>query len=212
MQVSVRASEVVNGIRAGILELMWDANKLVFYDFNPTPNSRNSIFSTATFYPPKSSPRNPIQGTYNGTFPTTFVGWTRQEQRHTHLVVNLLRGCPNAWPQVAAPLIHYIIFSTERDPSVQSQNKRSPHAWIWPVWLYSAPAFTPTLTFCPDIPKRDGNRTWRRQQSSTGQSLTAGTHGWAATLGRGLANRYLTGALCSWHATGGSIPNLLPAP
>ena len=75
MQVSVRL--VVNGIQAGILELMWDASKLVFYDFNPTPNSRSSIFSTATFYPPKFLPRNPSQGTYNRTFPTTFVGWTR---------------------------------------------------------------------------------------------------------------------------------------
>ncbi len=34
--------------------------------------------------------------------------------------------------------------------------------------------------------------------------------GWAATLQRELANRYLTSALCSWHATGGQIPGVLP--
>jgi len=34
--------------------------------------------------------------------------------------------------------------------------------------------------------------------------------GWRDVLARGLANRYITSALCSWHATGGSIPGLLP--
>ena len=30
------------------------------------------------------------------------------------------------------------------------------------------------------------------------------------TLERELANRYVASALCSWHATGGEIPGLLP--
>lgn len=34
--------------------------------------------------------------------------------------------------------------------------------------------------------------------------------GWAHALQRGLANRYASAAFCSWWATGGSIPNLLP--
>ena len=34
--------------------------------------------------------------------------------------------------------------------------------------------------------------------------------GWAATLQRELANRYVASALCSWHATGGEIQGLLP--
>ena len=34
--------------------------------------------------------------------------------------------------------------------------------------------------------------------------------GWAATLQRELANRYIASALCSWHATGGEIQGLLP--
>ena len=34
--------------------------------------------------------------------------------------------------------------------------------------------------------------------------------GWAQTLQRELANRYTAAAFCSWWATGGSIPNLLP--
>ena len=34
--------------------------------------------------------------------------------------------------------------------------------------------------------------------------------GWAAQLQRELANRYITSVYCSWYATGGSLPGLLP--
>ena len=34
--------------------------------------------------------------------------------------------------------------------------------------------------------------------------------GWAATLAREMANRYISSVFCSWYATGGSIPGLLP--
>ena len=42
-----------------------------------------------------------------------------------------------------------------------------------------------------------------------GGNATSG-EGWAATLQRELANRYVASALCSWHATGGEIQGLLP--
>ena len=34
--------------------------------------------------------------------------------------------------------------------------------------------------------------------------------GWASQLQRELANRYMTSVYCSWYATGGSLPGLLP--
>ena len=34
--------------------------------------------------------------------------------------------------------------------------------------------------------------------------------GWASQLQRELANRYISSAYCSWYATGGSLPGLLP--
>lgn len=34
--------------------------------------------------------------------------------------------------------------------------------------------------------------------------------GWAAQLQREVANRYITSVYCSWYATGGSLPGLLP--
>ena len=86
--------QVAAGIRAGILDLMWDSSKLAFYDFNLTSNSRNSIFTAATFYPAWNdiipdevlashanalgyfSAVNMVMNKYNGTFPVTFVDWT----------------------------------------------------------------------------------------------------------------------------------------
>ena len=53
-----------------------------------------------------------------------------------------------------------------------------------------------------DINKLDGTVT-------NGGNKTDG-EGWAATLQRELANRYIASALCSWHATGGEIQGLLP--
>ena len=78
-------------IRAGILDLFWDSQKLAFYDFNTTSNARNSIFTAATFYPlwngivpdellasPQNafgffSALNMVLNRYNGTMPVTFL-------------------------------------------------------------------------------------------------------------------------------------------
>ena len=78
-------------IRAGILDLLWDGQKLAFYDFNLTANARSTIFSAATFYPlwngiipdevAASSQNafgffaslNLVLNRYNGTFPVTFL-------------------------------------------------------------------------------------------------------------------------------------------
>jgi alpha,alpha-trehalase len=78
-------------IKAAILDLFWDSSKLAFYDYNLTSNARNSIFTTATFYPFWSgiipaevladsnkafgafSAINMVLNRYNGSFPTTFL-------------------------------------------------------------------------------------------------------------------------------------------
>lgn len=74
-----------------MLDLFWDNQKLAFYDFNTTSNARNTIWSTATFYPlwagivpPElaSSSQNAfgffsvvnmVLNRYNGTVPVTFL-------------------------------------------------------------------------------------------------------------------------------------------
>jgi len=62
-----------------------------------------------------------------------------------------------------------------------------------------------------DINRAEGGRTvingGKAPNNSNG---TDEQEGWARTLARELANRYVASVLCSWRATGGSIPNLLP--
>ena len=43
--------ELAQNIKAGILDLFWDADKLAFYDYNLTSGARNDIFTAATYYP-----------------------------------------------------------------------------------------------------------------------------------------------------------------
>lgn len=86
--------QIAANLRAGVLDLMWDAEKLAFYDFNLTANARNAAFTAANFYPMwsgiipdeilASQPNafgyfaavNLVLNRYNGTFPATFVDWT----------------------------------------------------------------------------------------------------------------------------------------
>jgi alpha,alpha-trehalase len=71
------------------------------------------------------------------------------------------------------------------------------------------------------LPKQTlgGNNTWDEDTDlnslgnggtvANGGNATDG-EGWADALTREIANRYVTSVFCSWYATGGSIPNLLP--
>lgn len=89
MTSSHRASAAT--IKAGILDLFWDASKVAFYDYNLTSNARNNIYTAATYYPLWSgiipveiagdsskafsffSGLNLILNRYNGTVPVTFL-------------------------------------------------------------------------------------------------------------------------------------------
>ena len=83
--------KAANDIKAGVLDLLWDPKKLAFYDFNLTSNSRNDIYTVATYYPLWNgiflneilsssenafgffSGLNMVLNRYNGTFPVTFI-------------------------------------------------------------------------------------------------------------------------------------------
>ena len=82
---------IAASLKAGILDLFWDSSKVAFYDYNLTSNARNTIYTTATFYPLWSgiipdeilmdaskafgffAGINLVLNRYNGTFPTTFI-------------------------------------------------------------------------------------------------------------------------------------------
>ncbi|KAI9566279.1 glycoside hydrolase family 37 protein [Boletus coccyginus] len=218
--------QVAAGVRAGILDLMWDPSKLAFYDFNLTSNSRNSIFTAATFYPVWNdiipdeilasqanafgyfSAVNMVMNKYNGTFPVTFVDWT-----------GLQWDAPNAWP----PHQHIIISALEALPSDITTNALpTPGSGQSAYNLIPAGQLNFTEAQLPGQPYHDGQTSVNvtatgpgadvNQLNGTvvnGGNATAG-EGWAATLKREMANRYITSVLCSWYATGGSIPGMLP--
>ncbi|KAG8214941.1 glycoside hydrolase family 37 protein [Butyriboletus roseoflavus] len=217
--------QIAAGIRAGILDLMWDSSKLAFYDFNLTSNSRNSIFTVATFYPVWNgiipdevlasqanafgyfAAVNMVMNKYNGTFPVTFVDWT-----------GLQWDSPNAWP----PHQYIIISALEALPSNLTTNTlptpgsgQSTYDLVpagqlnfTEAQLPGQPLYdTPTVNITATGPGADINML--NGTVVNGGNATVG-EGWAATLRREMANRYFTSVLCSWHATGGSIPGMLP--
>ncbi|KIJ59066.1 glycoside hydrolase family 37 protein [Hydnomerulius pinastri MD-312] len=218
--------QVAASIRAGILDLMWDSNKLAFYDFNVTANARNSIFSVATYYPAWNgifadevlssqsnafgyfSAVNMVMNKYNGTVPTTFVDWTGLQwdapnswPPHQYIIISALANVPanlttNALPTPGSGQSTFDLIPSGQLGFTESQLPGQPFRGAQA--LQNATATGPGS----DINMMDGTVV-------NGGNATSG-EGWTAQLIREMNNRYFTSALCSWHATGGSIPGLLP--
>ncbi|KAI0754492.1 glycoside hydrolase family 37 protein [Daedaleopsis nitida] len=209
-------------IRAGVIDLFWDSSKLAFYDFNLTANARSSIYTVATFYPlwngiiPDEvlassknafgmfSVLNMVLNRYNGTFPATF------------LETGLQWDAPNTWPphqHIALEALRTLPSNITSDPLPTPEGNASSFSLIPEGQLFVSEDALPVQSLvggsnastsgpAADINRLDGT------VFNGGQKVDG--EGWAATLQRELANRYVASALCSWHATGGQIPNLLP--
>ncbi|GJE92605.1 glycoside hydrolase family 37 protein [Phanerochaete sordida] len=209
-------------IRAGILDLFWDPTKLAFYDFNQTSNARNDIFTTATFYPlwngivPDEllsstqnafgffSVVNMVLNRYNGTVPVTFVESGLQWDApnawppHQHIILEALKALPANVSSTALPKPSGNQSTFDLIPSGQLV---IPEAQLPGQLIIGASNATKSGPGA-DLNTLNGTVV-------NGGNATAG-EGWAQTLQRELANRYFASAFCSWHATGGSIPNILP--
>ncbi|CAL1713673.1 unnamed protein product [Somion occarium] len=222
--VAANHTRAAIALREGILDLFWDSPKRAFYDFNLTSNARGTILSAANFYPlwngiiPDElladgsgatafglfSTLNLVLNRYNGTYPVTF------------LETGLQWDAPNTWP----PHQFIILEALRNLPSNITSTPLPP-----------APSGNSTYTLIPSgqlgIPEDQlpgqliiGNSNATKTGSAADINTLNGTvfnggnategQGWAAVLQRELANRYFASALCSWHATGGEIPNLLP--
>ncbi|KAG1784945.1 glycoside hydrolase family 37 protein [Suillus plorans] len=218
--------QVATGIREGILDLLWDPAKLAFYDFNLTSNARNDIFTAATYYPVWNgiipdevlasqsnafgyfAAVNLAVNKYNGTVPVTFVDWT-----------GLQWDAPNCWP----PLQYIILQALQAIPSNLTTNglptpgsNQSTYDLVPAGQLGFTEAQLPGQPILGSQTNQNATATGPaadiNKLSGTvinGGNATAG-EGWRDTLQRELANRYYVSVLCSWHATGGSIPGLLP--
>ncbi|KAG2140240.1 glycoside hydrolase family 37 protein [Suillus bovinus] len=218
--------QVAAGIRAGILDLLWDPSKLAFYDFNLTSNARNDIFTAATYYPVWNgiipdevlasqsnafgyfAAVNLVVNKYNGTVPVTFIDWT-----------GLQWDAPNCWP----PLQYIIMQALRAIPSNLTTNglpipssTQSTYDLVPAGQLGFTEAQLPGQPLLGAQANQNATATGPAADINmlsgtvvNGGNATAG-EGWRDTLQRELANRYYASVLCSWHATGGSIPGLLP--
>ncbi|KAG1810845.1 glycoside hydrolase family 37 protein [Suillus subaureus] len=218
--------QVAAGIRAGILDLLWEPAKLAFYDFNLTSNARNDIFTAATFYPvwngiiPNEvlasqsnafgyfAAVNLVMNKYNGSVPVTFIDWTGLQwdapnswPPHQYIIMQALRAIPsnlttNGLPTPSSNQSTYDLIPAGQLDFTEAQLPGQP--FLTAQANQNATATGPAA----DINKLSGTVV-------NGGNATAG-EGWRDTLQREMANRYYTSVLCSWHATGGSIPGLLP--
>lgn len=207
--VSLHEAAAAN-IRAGILDLFWDPSKLAFYDFNLTSNSRNNVFSAATFYPlwagitpdeVLDSPTNAfgffssinmVLRRYNGTYPTTFIE------------SGLQWDAPNAWPPhqyIALQALLGLPSNVSSGAIPQPLSGQSAYALVPSGQLDVAENALPGQFIANG-----------KNSSSTGSSAdinalngtfvnggnAAAGESWRDALARGLANRYFTSAFCSW--------------
>lgn len=209
-------------LREGIIDLFWDSERVAFYDFNLQTNARNNFFSVATFYPMwsgiipddilRSSERafaafssvNMVLNRYNGTFPTTFVDTGLQWDApnawppHQYIVLQALRNLPSnvTSNQLPTPSSSQSTFNLIPAGQLGLEESQLPGQQITTSTNASATGAA------SDINKLNGT-------VFNGGNATSG-EGWARTLQRELANRYIASVMCSWRATGGSIPGVLP--
>jgi alpha,alpha-trehalase len=213
-------------LHTAVLDLLWDANKLAFYDFNLATHSRKDFFSAANFYPLWSgiipdeiirdenaafghfASLNLVLNRYNGTFPTSFVN------------TGLQWDCPNTW----APHQYIALQALRALPSnVSTGELPIPDSGKSSFDLIPSDQLGLAENQLPQQPKTnnaaDGNFTNTgpdadiNQISGTvvnGGNTTDGAGSWSRILQRELANRYITSAFCSWRATGGSIEGIVP--
>ncbi|KAJ6554990.1 glycoside hydrolase family 37 protein [Mycena vulgaris] len=202
---AARHTAAAAAIKAGVLDLFWNGTKLAFYDFNLLTNTRNDVFSAATFLPAVlASPQgafgafaalNMVLNRYNGTLPVTFIETglqcTSRWRRCGALPANVTGGA------LPAPATGAGSFSLVPAGQLGLLESALPLQSLGPATNAS------TTGAAADVSRGTAAGT-----VVNGGNATAG--GWADVLGAQLANRYVASVLCSWHATGGSIPGLLP--
>ncbi|KAF7365668.1 Trehalase [Mycena venus] len=221
---AARHTAAAAAIKEGVLDLFWNATKLAFYDFNLLTNTRNDVFSAATFYPFWSgivppevlssatnafgafAALNMVLNRYNGTMPVTFIETGLQWDApntwppHQYIALQALRALPSNVTNTPIPTPAAGAGSFSLVPAGQLGVAESE----LPVQDLS-----PTNNASVQGAAADVNALAGGGGVFNGGNATAGG-GWADKLGVQLANRYVAGVLCSWHATGGEIPGLLP--
>ncbi|KAJ7776820.1 glycoside hydrolase family 37 protein [Mycena maculata] len=218
---AARHTAAAASIKAGVLDLFWNATKLAFYDFNLASNARNDLFSAATFYPIWSgiippevlanstnafgvfASLNMVLNRYNGTMPVTFIETGQQWDApnawppHQYIALQALRALPANLTSGPIP----VPAPGENTFSLVPAGQLGVTEAELPVQNINAAVNASTSGPAADLSTVNGTVV-------NGGNATSG--GWADALGVQLANRYFGSVLCSWHATGGEIQGLLP--
>ncbi|KAF8587681.1 glycoside hydrolase family 37 protein [Ramaria rubella] len=211
-----------SSLRATILDLFWDPEKLAFYDFNRTSNARNPVFSAATFYPlwngiiPDEvlqqedkafgffAALNLVLNKYNGTLPVTFLNtglqwdWPNTWPPHQYIALQALRNLPANITTRVLPVPSRNQTTFDLVPAGQLGINASQ------LLPQTAADDGSAFPLGADVNALDGTVV-------NGGNVTRG-ESWAHTLTRELSNRYMASAFCNWYAglaTGGSIPGLV---
>ncbi|KAH8829448.1 trehalase [Flagelloscypha sp. PMI_526] len=205
-------------LKSGILDLLWNPTKLAFYDFDINRATQNSQLTVASFYPAwagilppevlQSSDKafgyfssvNLLLSRFNGTFPPTFLETGQQWD------------APSAWP----PHQYIVLKALAALPSNVSNSPLPTNASFSLVPTGQLGLEEASLPGQPVAAGKNATKSGAQADVSrsgatflNGGNATDG-EGWAKTLERALANRYTTSAFCSWRATGGSLPDVLP--
>ncbi|CDZ96699.1 Neutral trehalase [Phaffia rhodozyma] len=215
--VSARADlyrEQGDKLKAAVLDLNWDPEKLAFYDFNTTSSNRSTFFSVATFYPywlniiPPELEEDEsklfgafaglsyILHKYNGSVPASLVYST------------LNWDFPNAWPPH-----QYIILKALRNlPSNVTTTSYSTFAPANETAWSTIPSGQLGLEEA-DLPAQGGygggNRTVYNSDVITNGGNISSSEPWSQVLLTAVVQRYIDAAFCSWYSTGGSLPGIL---
>ncbi|KAF8319629.1 glycoside hydrolase family 37 protein [Clavulina sp. PMI_390] len=213
-------------LKSAILDIFWDSKKLYFYDFNITANARSSWFSPAGFYPYWSgivplevakdstnalaafSAVRMVLARYNGTFPGSFVQTGLQWDApnawppHQFIIIEALQNLPDNLTAVALPTLSSEVSSFSLVPGSQ-------------LGLNESSLPPQPLLLGGNAPRTDSRADINEIDSLNGTSLVNGGdsvagEAWNVVLAREVANRYMSAVFCSWYATGGSLPGLLP--
>ncbi|KAJ7786712.1 glycoside hydrolase family 37 protein [Mycena olivaceomarginata] len=211
---AARHTAAAAAIKAGVLDLFWNATKLAFYDFNLASNTRNDVFSAATFYP-----------FWSGIIPPEVSRARRTPSARSR------RDAPNAWPphqyvalQALRALPANVTVALPTPAAGAGAFSLVPRA----IGVDEAALPVQALSASSNASTAGARRTSARAARGVVNGGNAtGAAGWADALGVQLANRYVAGRCAAgacacgyykgeadeagvWHATGGQIPGLLP--
>ncbi|CAO1638787.1 unnamed protein product [Sympodiomycopsis kandeliae] len=221
----------------GILDVLWDRERLWFYDFNMTANARATNWAASGVWPywaniiptqflnskiPVANRSAELQRSfsgiryildrYNGSLPTTLIETGQQWDYpnvwapHTFTAIAALRQLPNdlaSGALKAAPDGSFELVPTSKEGNVTQLGFASAADLPKQTFAGSNDTYVSDLGDVGKTSAQNGSD-YEQPLINTGNAA-ASNETWRDALVRRLANRFVSSAMCSWHATGGQL-------